>query len=231
MGRQSDGWGAGSGRPLVLKSGGWAADLGEMTAPASGDGFDRRLTDVLLFDPAERRLSLGATTRQVSVEGGNAAVLAAFVDLVGCSRGVPPADLVEVRESDLDALCEALDLDAADLRDQLQAVLGLSRVVSRQLITRLRQRRVLRGVAASAAGIAVLGGLAAGAAASTPAPAHRLAVVREIADDPFAPVVDGPLTVDENGVGLIPPVQLEADGTLLIPPAQVDQVPEPVPAD
>lgn len=202
-----------------------------MTATASDDGTDRRLTDLLSFDPAGRWLSLGSTTRQVPVEGGNDAVLRAFVDLVGLSRGVPPADLVEVRESDLDALCEALDLDATDLREQLQAVLGLSRVVSRQLITRLRQRRVLRGVAASAAGIAVLGGLAAGAAAAPSAPAPRVAVVREFVDDPDAPTVDGPLTVDANGVGLIPPVQLEADGTLLIPPAQVDQVPEPVPAD
>lgn len=204
-----------------------------MTAPATGDGTDRRLTDLLLFDPAVRRLSLGAVTRQVPAEGGNQAVLAAFVDLVGASRGVPPADLVEVRESDLDALCEALDLDAADLRDQLQEVLGLSRVVSRQLITRLRQRRVLRGVAASAAGIAVLGGLAVGAAAS-PAPSGanpQHTIVHEWVDDPDAPTVDGPLTVDENGVGLIPPLQVEADGTMLIPPIEVDQVPEAVPAD
>lgn len=202
-----------------------------MTAPATGGDTDRRVTDLLRFDPAERRLELGAVTRDVPAAGGNAAVLAAFVDLVGASRGVPPADLVEVRESDLDALCEALDLDAADLRDQLQAILGLSRVVSRQLVTRLRQRRVLRGVAASAAGLAVLGGLAVGAAASPSGPAPRAAVVRVHVDDPDAPTVDGPLTEDENGVGLIPPVQMEADGTMLIPAVQVDQGPERVPAD
>ena len=202
-----------------------------MTAPVTGDGPDRRLTDLLLFDPSARRLSLGATTRRVPVEGGNAAVLAAFVELVGASRGVPPTDLVEVRESDLDALCEALDLDAGDLREQLQAAFGLSRVVSRQLITRLRQRRVLRGVAASAAGIAVLGGLAVGAAASPSGPAAGVAVVHEVGDDPEAPTVDGPLTEDEDGVGLIPPLQVEADGTMLIPAVEVDQVPEPMPVD
>lgn len=136
----------------MLKSGRAPADLLGMTAPAAGDRIDRRISEVLRFDPTERRLSLGAASRLVPVEGGNVAVLAAFADLVGGSRGVPLADLVEVRESDLDALCEVLDLDAGDLRDQLQVVLGLSRVVSRQLITRLRQRRVLRGVAASAAG-------------------------------------------------------------------------------
>ena len=48
---------------------------------------------------------------------------------------------------------------------------------------------------------------------------HETAIDR--IDDPFAPVVDGPLTVDQNGVGLIPPVQLEADGTLLIPEEEV----------
>lgn len=41
--------------------------------------------------------------------------------------------------------------------------------------------------------------------------------------------MDAPLTEDENGVGLIPPLQVEADGTWLIPAVQVDQV--AVPAD
>ena len=207
------------------------ADLWRMTAPVHDGGTDRRLTDQLAFDPVERRLSLGPAVQVVPAAGGNAAVLEAFVALVGASRGVPPADLVEVREDDLDALCEALDLDSSDLRAQLQALLGLSPVVSRQLITRLRQRRVLRGVAASAAGFAVLGGLAVGAAASPSAPSRPAAVARDVAPDPQEPVVDGPLTETPDGVGLIPPLEVEADGTMLVPAAQVDQVPEPVPGD
>lgn len=194
-----------------------------MTAPVTGDGTDRRRTDLLLFDPAERRLAIGTTTRLVPADGGNAAVLAAFVDLVGVSRGKAAEGLVDVRESDLDALSEALDLDAGDLREQLHAALGLSRVVSRQLITRLRQRRVLRGIAASAAGIALLGGLAGGAAASpSTAPASSFPSGEQGAD-PEAPTVDGPLTEDADGTGLIPPLQVEDDGTMLIPAAQVDQ--------
>ena len=202
-----------------------------MTAPVHDGGTDRRLTDQLAFDPVGRRLSLGPAVQVVPAAGGNAAVLEAFVALVGASRGVPPTDLVEVREDDLDALCEALDLDSSDLRAQLQAQLGLSRVGSRQLITRLRQRRVLRGVAASAAGFAVLGGLAVGAAASPSAPSRPAAVARDVAPDPQEPVVDGPLTETPDGVGLIPPLTVEADGTMLVPAAQVDQVPEPVPGD
>ncbi|MBX3283890.1 MAG: hypothetical protein KF703_00960 [Actinobacteria bacterium] len=196
-----------------------------MTDLVAGHGTDRRHADLLAFDPVARRLSIGSAHRVVPGSGGNAAVLAAFVELVGSSRGVPPADLVEVRETDLDALCEALDLGAADLRDQLQARLGLSRVVSRQLITRLRQRRVLRGVAATAAGIAVLGGVAAGAAAASPTPDRepRAAVARDAAPDPEAPTVDGPLTETPEGVGLIPPLEVEADGTMLVPPVQIDR--------
>lgn len=198
-----------------------------MTAPVAGDATDRRLADHLVFDPEERLLSLGSGSRLVPAAGGNDAVLAAYVELVGLGRGAPPADLVEVRESDLDALCEALDLDAVDLREQLQAMLGLSRVVSRQLITRLRQRRVLRGVAATAAGFAVLGGLAVGAAAG---PADRGPRPVAVAVDAEYPEVDGPLTEDENGVGLIPPVEVSADGTVLIPAAQIDRAPDPTSA-
>lgn len=201
-----------------------------MTAPVAGDATDRRLADHLVFDPEERRLSLGSGSRLVPAAGGNDAVLAAYVELVGLGRGTPPADLVEVRESDLDALCEALDLDAVDLREQLQAMLGLSRVVSRQLITRLRQRRVLRGVAATAAGIAVLGGLAVGAAAGPTGPADRGPRPTAVAVDAEYPEVDGPLTEDENGVGLIPPVEVSADGVVLIPAAQVDRAPDPTSA-
>jgi hypothetical protein len=191
-----------------------------MTVLANGDGADRRVNDLLHFDPVGRCLTFGVASRSIPVQGGNAAVLEAYVALVGDLRRERPANLVEVRASDLDALCEALDLDADDLREQLRAVLGLSPVVSRQLISRLRQRRVLRGVAASAAGIAVLGGLAVGVSAT---PAHS--------EDPEAPTVDGPLTVDRNGVGLIPPLEMDADGTMLIPAVAVDRVPGPGPDD
>jgi hypothetical protein len=216
-----------------LKSVASSADHPGMTVLATGDGADRRVNDLLRFDPVGRCLIFGVASRSISVQGGNVAVLEAYVDLVGDLRRERPTSLVDVRAADLDALCEALDLDADDLREQLRSVLGLSPVVSRQLITRLRQRRVLRGVAASAAGIAVLGGLAAGASAPASAgePPPRSAAVPAHAEDPEAPTVDGPLTVGPDGVGLIPPLEVDADGTMLIPAVQVDQVPGAGPGD
>ena len=35
-------------------------------------------------------------------------------------------------------------------------------------------------------------------------------------------MIDGPLTVDEQGVGLIPAMTEDASGSVLVPPASVD---------
>lgn len=197
---------------------------------------DRRVTEHLSYDAAARRLALGPVSRPIP-GGGNRAVLETFVVLVGeCRDDGRLNRLVEVRDSDLDALAGALDLEATDLRTLLESVLGLSPQVSTRLLSSLHQRRLFLRVAAAAAGVAAVGALAAGAEArpadappgSTRPPAAVAAaeVASPSADGTEAdPIVDGPLTVDADGVGLIPPVELDADGVLLIPPADVDQAP------
>jgi len=186
---------------------------------------DRRQPEQLRYDAEPGRLALGSCSRTIRADGGNRAVLEAFVEVVATCRGTRPNHLVEVRDSDMSALSEALDLDATDLRKQLERVLGLSPALSSRLLSNLRQRSLLVRVASAAAGVAVVGGLAtglvAGPAAANTAP--RPPVTAKAAPVVDQPVVDGPLTVDENGVGLIPPVEVNVDGTVLVPAAQIDR--------
>ena len=46
-----------------------------------------------------------------------------------------------------------------------------------------------------------------------------------------APVIDGPLTVDAEGVGLIPPVTQERDGAVLIPLGDLENRTTELPRD
>ena len=191
------------------------------------DPVERRQPNDLHYDAERRRLSLGSCARSIAPDGGNPAVLETFVEVVAACRGTRPNHLVDVRDSDMDALSEALDLEATDLRQLLERVLGLSPALSTRLLSNLRQRRLLVRMASAAAGVAVVGGLATGLSA---APVAARASRRPPTSAPAAPqvavdqpVVDGPLTVDENGVGLIPPVEVNADGTVLVPAVQVDR--------
>ncbi len=197
---------------------------------------DRRHDLGLGYVFESRSLLLGSAVRVVPTEGGNRAVLEAYVSLVGQARGHRPASVGQVRASDLDALAAALDLDDEDIRTQVREILGTSPVETTRLLTRLRQRRFLAGVAAAAA----LGGLVAAAAPVGPGvsaadarPAVRAtasaAPATDVADgDPSGiPVVGEPLTVDDQGVGLIPPLEVDASGAGLVPAAQVDRVDAP----
>ena len=141
-----------------------AADLQGMTRTPA-DPVERRQPDDLRYDAEGRRLSLGSCARAIAPDGGNRAVLETFVEVVAACRGTRPNHLVDVRDSDMDALCEALDLDATDLRQLLERVLGLSPALSTRLLSNLRQRRLLVRMASAAAGVAVVGGLATGLAA------------------------------------------------------------------
>ena len=191
------------------------------------EAVDRRHPEHLYYDRDASRLSLGSCSRSIRADGGNRAVLETFVEVVASCRGTRPNHLVDVRDSDMNALSEALDLDATDLRQQLERVLGLSPALSARLLSNLRQRSLLVRVASAAAGVAVVGGLATGLAAGPVAAAPRTPVTAKAAPAVVdQPVVDGPLTVDENGVGLIPPVEVNADGTVLVPPVQLDRTPD-----
>lgn len=213
----------------------------------SAPTIDRRNEPGLQFDLVTGRLSLGSASVVVPPGASNRVVLVAYVDLTAKQRGRSVAEVHEVRQADVDALAVALDLDAEDLGAEIERVLGATRAEAIRLVSRLRESRLIGGITKAATGVAVAGVLLAGAGAltggtgSTPASASPAAVAATPTTtsmvDPAittttdmtaaggwqseeAPIVDGPLTVDENGVGLIPPVTEEASGAVLIPPAE-----------
>ena len=194
---------------------------------------DRRSEPGLQFDPATGQLALGTSTVAVPVGADNLAVLDAYVELAALSRGDRVAELFDVRQADVDALAAALDLDAADLALQIQEVLGASRAEAIRLVSRLRESRLIGGITKAATGAVLAGSLLAGASTVTAAvppatethqaTAATTASTTSTTSTPAEPVIDGPLTEDESGVGLIPPVTEEASGVVLIPPATQDR--------
>lgn len=210
--------------------------------PDQLDQPDRRSEPGLRFDPADRRLALGTADVVVPAGTGNRGVLAAYVALAARCRGDRVADLIELRQDDLDALALALDLDAADLAEQVQEILGATGDQAVRFITRLRENRLVGGAAKVAAGALLAGSLLAGAgavAAAARAETGPATAVTADAGGPATttttdataaggwvgedePVIDGPLTTTPDGVGLIPPVTEDAGGVVLIPPASVD---------
>jgi hypothetical protein len=182
---------------------------------------DRRSERGLRFDRATGELVLGSTTSIVPAGAGNRVVLVAYVDLAARSRGRSVAEVFEVRQADIEALAEALDLDATDLAQEIQDVLGATRAEAIRLVSRLRESRVIGGITKAATAGLVAGSLLAGSGsvvAATPAP-DATSAAPSGADASPEPVVDGPLTVTETGVGLIPPVTEERSGAVLVPPA------------
>jgi hypothetical protein len=209
------------------------------------EGTDRRTRPGLRFDPAARTLSLGDESTALPAHVGNQAVLRAYVDLAARCRGNRPTDLVEVRQNDLDALTLALDLDAADLAQQIERVLGATPAQAGRFADRLRANRFVGGAAKVAAGAVLAGSVLAGAGAvaaaraetpTTGTPATAVATsggpATTTTTDMTAaggwqsedePVIDGPLTTTPEGVGLIPPVTEDASGAVLVPPTTVER--------
>jgi hypothetical protein len=186
--------------------------------------FDRRTELGLRFDPEAGRLSLGSSTSIVPPGAGNRIVLAAYVDLAAHSRGRSVAELIEVRQGDIEALARALDLDAADLAQQVQDVLGATRAEAIRLVQRLRETRVIGGITKAATAGMLAGSLLAGSGAVAAAtPAHDGAATAPPAAAPDRaptgpPRVDGPLTVTDDGVGLIPAAAQDHGGGVQVPP-------------
>ncbi len=104
---------------------------------------ERRIDGHLAFDRVTGRLRLGAAAIPLPPAAGNRAALKAYVDLVRHVRGERPAALAEIRESDLDALAIVLDLDAEDLPDRIEAVLGRTPAETTDLMARLDHHRMM----------------------------------------------------------------------------------------
>lgn len=112
---------------------------------------DRRDRAALTFDPASGRLALGGFVEVVPTGSSNRIVLNSYVELMARCRGDRIANLVEVRQADVEALAEALDLDAADLDAEIQRVLGASRAEALDLASRMRGARLIGGLASAVA--------------------------------------------------------------------------------
>ncbi|HRW36068.1 MAG: hypothetical protein KDB04_10280 [Acidimicrobiales bacterium] len=212
--------------------------------PADGSSpADRRTQQGLVFDPESRWLSIGRFVQEIDPGGGNRAVLNAYVELTARCRHDRIANVIHVRDSDVRALADALDLKADDLASEIESVLALSRAEALKTIGRMRESRLIGGLAKAATGAVVAGSLVAGGVAATravtdePSAASSRPIVPPTPREPpptsvadalrsaptAAPVVDGPLTETDDGVGLIPPVTLDAEGEVgLIPPANVE---------
>ncbi|MCU1497788.1 MAG: hypothetical protein JWM47_1741 [Acidimicrobiales bacterium] len=236
-------WSSPPGCGTPLKGGGPGADEDGVSEPqhliptsTAAAAADRRADDGVSFDRDGRRLQLGSSSIRLPGEADNTAVLAAYVELVGRCRGVRPSDLPQVRDIDLAALAEALDLEAADLVSQVQAALGAGAPEARRLVSRLRDHRLVTGIAAAAltatlAGTVAYGGSnppptqapvrapsARAVAAASPAPA---AGAHATAGEPAVP--GGPITETADGVGLIPALQVDANGVGLVPAASIER--------
>jgi transcriptional regulator with XRE-family HTH domain len=72
----------------------------------------------------------------------NDAVLGAFVGMVRRQRNLRPDQEVRVRQEDLEALSEALDLDDGELEERLVRVIGLSRTQAAAVRAHLLRRRL-----------------------------------------------------------------------------------------
>ncbi|MEZ5139361.1 MAG: hypothetical protein R2711_11515 [Acidimicrobiales bacterium] len=109
--------------------------------PADGSSpADRRTQQGLVFDPESRWLSIGRFVQEIDPGGGNRAVLNAYVELTARCRHDRIANVVHVRDSDVRALADALDLKADDLASEIESVLALSRAEALKTIGRMRSR-------------------------------------------------------------------------------------------
>lgn len=180
------------------------------------------------YDAGRGAFVMAGRERVIADDASNHRVLEVYVDLVEECRGHRIGRLAEVRDDDVDALAEVLDLDAEQLVAEIEAVLALSSTQARTLLDRLRERRLQLAGAVLVAGV-VVGGLVV---AGTPGDASGAA------DDPAAEE-----TTTADGVTLIPPLVIEApdrgqdvpapdeeysagDGVTLIPPLVVEN-PDP----
>ena len=200
---------------------------------------DRRGDDGLIYDPAEGLLELGALSVVLAPGSGNPAVLDAYVDLAGRCRGDRLSALVDVRQSDLDALANALDLDAEDLTVQIEAALGASREEAVRLVTRLKEYRLIGGIAAAATGSAVAVALVVGASGAAGGATPPVRPVAQVAAPAAAASSAGtsatsttirpgpPVQETPDGAGLIDPITEGADGVGLVPAAHLDR-PDPI---
>src|SRR5215211_4630124 len=123
-----------------------------------------RLTELL---PRRSSVSYDASTgimrmgeQAVALPGNmldNDTVLGAYIGMVRRQRGLRPDQDVKVRQEDLEALGEALDLDDDELEERLVRVIGMSRSQAAAVRAQLLRRRLAVPMVGMLAGLSLLG--------------------------------------------------------------------------
>jgi hypothetical protein len=96
------------------------------------------------------------------------AALASYAAVLGAVRSAMPGEPLELRSEDLVVLAAALGTDDRDVENRIRALLGCSRAEARRVHRELIRRRLLRPVAALAAGSLLVWGPAAAARSDRP---------------------------------------------------------------
>jgi transcriptional regulator with XRE-family HTH domain len=123
-----------------------------------------RLTELL---PRRAPVSYDAATgimrmgdQAVAIPGSmldNDAVLGAYIGMVRRQRGLRPDQDVKIRQEDLEALGDALDLDDDELEERLVRVIGMSRNQAAAVRAQLLRRRLAVPMVGMLAGLSLLG--------------------------------------------------------------------------
>jgi hypothetical protein len=87
----------------------------------------------------------------------NDTVLGAYIGMVRRQRGLRPDQDVKVRQEDLEALSEALDLDDDELEERLVRVIGMSRTQAAAVRAQLLRRRLAVPMVGMLAALSLLG--------------------------------------------------------------------------
>ena len=179
------------------------------------------------YDAERGAMVMADHERVFGTEASNREVLEVYVDLVEECRGHRVVRLAEVRDDDVDALAEALDLDADRLIAEIEAVLAMPPAHARSLLDRLRARRLQLAGAVVVAGVVVGGFVAVGSrgdASDAPAsdateqeyttPEGVTLIPPKVVENPDIDPGQGATATDEEyttpeGVTLIPPLVVE----------------------
>jgi transcriptional regulator with XRE-family HTH domain len=113
---------------------------------------------VVSFDPATGIMQIGDQAVAIPVTSlDNDTVLAAFVALVRRVRGLRLDQDVKVRQEDLDALGEVLDVDDEELEERLMRIIGMSRSQAAAVRAQLLRKRLAVPMVGMLAGLSLLG--------------------------------------------------------------------------
>lgn len=127
------------------------------------------------FDPATRRLTVGNRSTVVpDVDDRNEAMLRGYLAVVAQVRGTAVGSLTQVRQDDVAALAELLDLDDGDLEARFVRLLGMTPEMAADTRHRIARHRAILAAAGLTVGVLMSPSVASG---SSQGPAASVAPV------------------------------------------------------